>query len=169
MPGLVGLMKVILWGLCDFKLSFTNRDMSGNVWNRLLGSSMVNIGISSNNIKSHSSKCYMTFCYMTIYSDTLHWWDISLNRDLVTEIYLTTDFDLFTKFREVSIEHLQRMQLANWWRLLLRSPGSVSFGTCIICSYVENSLSKSLMFPDFEYGQSSLRLFDLTASGKRSQ
>ena len=62
-----------------------------------------------------------------------HWLDISLNRDLVTELGLITDFGLATKFRVVSIEHLQRMTK---WRLPLRSPGHVSFGTCI-CFSVE--------------------------------
>ena len=35
---------------------------------------------------------------------------------------------------------LQRVRLANRGRLLLRTPGSVPFGTCI-CSYVETILS----------------------------
>ena len=67
-----------------------------------------------NNMKSPSLKCYMTFWNMTIYSLTLHWSDISLNRDLDTELDLNiTDFDLITKILEVSIEHLQWVQLAN--------------------------------------------------------
>ena len=45
--------------------------------------------------------------------------------------YLNTDFDFITKFREVSIEHLQRMRLTNWGRLILRISGPVPFGTCI--------------------------------------
>ena len=68
---------------------------------------------------------------MTIYIDTLRLSDISLNRDLVTELDLITDFDLITKFLEVSIDHLQRMQLAISGRLLLRTPRPVQFGTCI--------------------------------------
>ena len=43
-------------------------------------SSMVDMWI----INSPSSKCYMTFWDMIIYSDILHWLDISLNSDLVT-------------------------------------------------------------------------------------
>ena len=108
--------------------------MSGNVWNRPSESSMVDIGISSNIMKSPSPKCYMTFWDMIIYSNTLHWSDISLNRDLVTV------FDVITLFREVSIGHLQRVRLADRGRLLLGTPGPVRFGTCI-CSNVETILS----------------------------
>ena len=43
------------------------------VWNRILGGSMVDTGIVSNNMKPHS--CYKTFLRMTICSDTLHWSD----------------------------------------------------------------------------------------------
>ena len=70
--------------------------MSGNVWNRLSGTSIVDIGIQSIIIKSSSPECYMAFWDMTVYSDTLHWSDILLNRDLITEVDLITDFDLIT-------------------------------------------------------------------------
>ena len=96
-------------------------------------------GISSNIMKSPSPKCYMTFLDMIIYSDTLYWWDISLNRDLVTELDLITIFDVITSFWEVSMGHLQRMRLANRGRLLLRTSGPVPFGTWI-CSNVETIL-----------------------------
>ena len=105
MPGLAPLMNVLFWGLRDFHISFSNRDVSGNVWIRLLGSSMVDKGISSNNMKSPSPKCYMTFWDMILYSDSLHRSGISLNHDLVTELDLISDFDLITKYWEVSIEH----------------------------------------------------------------
>ena len=72
--------------------------------------------------------------------DTLHWPDISLNRYFLTELDLITVFDVITLFREVSIGHLQRVQLANRGRLLLRTPSPVPFGTCI-CSNVETILS----------------------------
>ena len=98
------------------------------------------IGISSNIMKSPSPKCYMTFWDMIIYIDTLHLSDISPNRDLVTELDRVTIFDIITLFREVAIRHLQRVQLANRGRLLLRTPGPVLFGTCI-CSNVETILS----------------------------
>ena len=68
------------------------------------------------------------------------WPDISLNRDPVTKLDLITVFDVITLFREVSIGHLQRVRLANRGRLLLRTPGSAPFGTCI-CSNVETILS----------------------------
>ena len=34
-PELVFLMNVLFWGRCDFPISFSGRDMSRNVWNRL--------------------------------------------------------------------------------------------------------------------------------------
>ena len=34
-PGLAHLMNVLFWGRCDFPISFSDRDMSRNVWNRL--------------------------------------------------------------------------------------------------------------------------------------
>ena len=72
---------------------------------------MVDVVISSNNMKSPSPKFSMIFWDMTIYSDTLHWLDISLNRDLVAVLDLIADYDLITKSREVSTEHLQRVRL----------------------------------------------------------
>ena len=61
---------------------------------------MVDLWISSNNIKSLSPKCYMTIWDMTVYSDTLHWSDITPICDLITELDLITDFDLISKFRK---------------------------------------------------------------------
>ena len=34
-PGLAPLMNVLFWERCDFPISFSGRDMSRNVWNRL--------------------------------------------------------------------------------------------------------------------------------------
>ena len=50
-PGLAPLMNVLFWGRCDFPISFSGRDMSRNVWNRPLGSSMVGTGILPNNMR----------------------------------------------------------------------------------------------------------------------
>ena len=44
MLGLAPLMNVLLWGRCDFPISFSDRDMSRNVWNCLWRSSMVGTG-----------------------------------------------------------------------------------------------------------------------------
>ena len=79
--------------------------MSGNVWNRPSGSFMVDMRISSNIMKSPSPKFYMTFCDMFIYSDTLNWSNITPIFEPTTELDLINNFDLITKFREVSIEH----------------------------------------------------------------
>ena len=155
MPGLAPLMNVLFWERRDFHVSFSGKDMSGNVWNRPSGSSMVDMGISSNIMKSPSPKCYMTFWDMVIYSDTLHWSDISPNRDLITELDLITVFDAITLFREVSIGHLQRMRLANRGCLHLRPRGPVQYGTCI-CSNVETILSWTChIYGSFEF-QTSL-------------
>ena len=79
-------------------LNSSDRDMSRNVWNRLSGSFMVDMGISSNIMKSPSPKCYMTFRDMTIYNDTLNWSDITPICELITELDFNTDFDLITDF-----------------------------------------------------------------------
>ena len=39
--------ECLFWERCGFHVSFSGRDMSGNVWNRPLESSMVDMGISS--------------------------------------------------------------------------------------------------------------------------
>ena len=79
-----------------FHLSSSDKDMSGNVWNRPSGSFMVDMGISSNIMKSPSPKCYMTFWDMVIYSDTLTWSDIIPIFEPITELDLITNFDLIT-------------------------------------------------------------------------
>ena len=140
MLGLAPLMNVLFWERRDFHVNFYDRDMSGNIWNRPSGSSIVDIGISSNILKSPSPKCYITFWDLIIYSETLHWSDISLNRDLITELDLITHFDVISLFQEVSTGHLQRVQLFNRASLLLRTPSRTPFGTCI-CSNVENILT----------------------------
>ena len=90
--GIPGL--ALFWEQRDCYISFSSRDLSGNVWNRLSGGSMVDMGISSNIMKSPSRKCYMTFWDETILChDTLY----SLNRDLVTELDLITDFDIVSR------------------------------------------------------------------------
>ena len=92
-PGLAPLMNVLFWGRCDFPISFSGRDISRNVWNRLSGSSMVGTGILPNNMRSPSPECYTTFCMMT-YTVTP-----SIDRTLhqfwtVTDLGLITEFDV---------------------------------------------------------------------------
>ena len=91
-------MNVLFRDRRNFHVGLSSRDMSGNVLNRPSGSSMVDMGISSNIMKSRSPKCNMTFWDMIIYSDTLHWSEMSLNRDLVTELDIITVFDVITLF-----------------------------------------------------------------------
>ena len=81
-------LYTIIWTLChqvgvqkSTRLDQSNvsdmRDVSKNVWDRPSGSSMVGTEILPNNMMSPSPECYTTFWRMTIYSDTLHWWDIT--------------------------------------------------------------------------------------------
>ena len=72
--------------------------MSGNVDKRPAGSSIVDIGISSNIIKYPASKCKMIFWIMAIYSDSLNWSDIIPIFALITELDFITDSELITKF-----------------------------------------------------------------------
>ena len=76
-PRLDPLMNVLFWGRCNFPISFSGRDMSRNVWNRLWWSSMVGMGILPNNMRFPSPECYTAFWRMTIYSETRHWWAIT--------------------------------------------------------------------------------------------
>ena len=96
MPGLGPLLNALFRERRDFHVSFSDMDMSGNVWNHPQGSSKVDMGVSWNIMKSPYSKCYMTFWDMIIYSDTLHWSDITPNRDIVTELDLIIVFDIIT-------------------------------------------------------------------------
>ena len=106
MPGLALLMNVLRAARLSSKLLGQGYIcMSGNVWNRPSGSFMVDMGVSSNIMKSPSPKCYMTFLDMVIYSDTLNWSNITPIFEPITELDLITNFELITKFREVSIEH----------------------------------------------------------------
>ena len=138
MPGLAPLMNVLIWERRDFHVSFSGKDLSGSVWGRPSGSSMVDMGISSNIIKSLFLflTCCVTFWDMIGYSDILHGSDISLSRDFVTELDLIAVFTSLPNSERLPIEDLQRVRLVNRGRFLLRTPGPVPFGTCI-CANVE--------------------------------
>ena len=75
--GLAPLMNVLFWVRCDFPISFSGRDMSRNVWNRLSGSSMVGIGILPKIYEVPLSRMLHDILENDIYSDTLRWWDIT--------------------------------------------------------------------------------------------
>ena len=98
---------------------------------------------------------------MTIYSDTLHWSDISLNHDLVTELNLISDFYIITTVQEVSIEHLQQVKPTkdaySSGHLVLTLLG-LAFVIILRPFYPE-----LVMFSDFEfrspYGTSTLPFF----------
>ena len=56
-PRLAPRMDVLFWGQHEFQISFSNRDMSRNAWNRHWRSFMVDRGILSNNMTFPSHKC----------------------------------------------------------------------------------------------------------------
>ena len=72
---------------------------------------------------------------MMMYSDTLKWSDMTLTRDIVTELHH------FAEFREVTmIDHLQRVWHADRGRLLPWTSDPFPFRTCIR-SNVDTTLS----------------------------
>ena len=130
-----GLLFLWMFYCNDFHLGSSDRDMSGNVWNRPSWSFIVDMGISLNMMKYPSPKCNMTFWDMTIYSDTLNWSDITPICELITQLDFITDFGIITNF-EGFHRTLQRVRLANRGCFLLRTPGPVPFWD-YICSSVE--------------------------------
>ena len=56
-----GLLLLWMFNSSDFNISFLVKDMPRNVWNRLFGSFMVDMGILLSNMKFHFLKYNMTF------------------------------------------------------------------------------------------------------------
>ena len=91
MPVLASLMNALFWERRDFHVSFSGRDSQGTfeivpqevLWS-IWGSCQTLWSPSLPNNKWH------------LYSDVLHWSDISQNRDLVTELDRITVFDVIT-------------------------------------------------------------------------
>ena len=106
-------------------------------------------------------------CYQTIWSPALPnvvnvtWhsrtWpyavspSITPTYDLVTKLGLITEFNIFIKLHEVFIEHLQWMGHAKRGRLLLRTPGLVTFGTCIWSNIETEPLQNFSYFRTFQF------------------
>ena len=120
-PGRAPRMNALFWEPGDFPVGYSNRDTSWNAWNRHSGSLMVNMGILFSNMKSPSHECWS----VTVTSQP-----IRLSTNFMSLIPSLT----FTELRVVSMEHLQRMWLANRERIPFRTPGSIPLlGTCL-CS-----------------------------------
>ena len=124
MSGLPPLMNGLFSERRDFHVSFSGRDMPGNVWNRPSGSSIVDMAISSNIMKSPSPKCCMTFGHNHIQ------WHPPLIR------HFTKSWPYYRFWRHYLIpERFHRTfatgAVGNGERLLLQTPGPVRFGTCI--------------------------------------
>ena len=83
-----------------------------------------------------SPKCYMTFWDIIIYIDILHWSNISLNRDLVTERDLITFFDVKYNLIPGGLDRNFAMGAACQQRTLTLPDTWFWFGTCI-CSNAE--------------------------------
>ena len=133
------LMNALFWGRYDFHISLSDRNISGNVCNRLLGSCMVDM-------ESPSPRYYMTFWEMSIYSETLHWLGISLTCDLVNEQDLVFYTDFLTKSRKISYERTYATDAASHQQTPTpRNTWSCSFRTCN-CSIVLTSLSWTCHF-----------------------
>ena len=126
------------WWRCDFQISFSGSDIIGNVWNRLLGSSMVG-----------------TREIIKLYEAPISWmlYDIlehdhmqshaPLNR-YYTNSWPFTELDLITElpFYQIAKDfHSNECGIPTEdGRLVLRTPDSVPFGICI-CFNVKTSLS----------------------------
>ena len=88
---------VLFLGQCDLPMDFSDMDTSWNAWNRLWGSSVVDTGIKSNNMKYTSPELYMIFLAWPLYSGTIQWSDITLRtHDLVAEPGLFTEREFLT-------------------------------------------------------------------------
>ena len=87
------LMNVLFWGRCDFPISFSGRDMLKNVWDRLLGSSMVGTGIWGpplSNVTWHSGWWHLQW--------PLYWSGITLIFDPITDLDIITELPNCERF-----------------------------------------------------------------------
>ena len=106
--------------------------------------------------------------HVILVHDNIQWHPQLIRHNTNLQTYYRTGlyyrFWSYYQILEVSVEHLQRVRLANRGRLLLRTPGPVPFGTCI-CSYVETILSWTCrVYGPFEFRTSlctSILLFKL--------
>ena len=93
---------------------------------------------------------YTKFWRMTIYSDTLHWSDISQIWSCNWSGPYCRIF-VFTYLCEVTIEHLQWVRHDNRGRLLLWTPGPVPFWDLYVLKYWDLSLLNLFCFRTFEF------------------
>ena len=147
-PGHVPRMDVLIWGRCDFPISFSNRDTSRNAWNRHWGSFMIDTGSYQaiwssplTNVKWHSV------------IDHIQWQPPTDHT-----FYRTRPF---TEFWEVSIEHMRRVWHADRGRYssghLVPSLWDLHMFYLMRPILFPNS---SLIFPDYAL-RISLRTFSI--------
>ena len=121
-PGLAPRMDVLSWGRRDFQISFSNRDTSGNAWNRHWGSFMVDTGMLND----------------ILWPDHIQW-----QPPTDQTLYRTRPFN---EFWVVSIEHLRRVWHADRGRLLLRTPGPVPLGLAYVLLVETNPFPNLSLF-----------------------
>ena len=112
-----------------------------------VGSYVVNKRILSNNMKSLSPNCYMTFWRMTIFIEILHWSDIALNCELVTDVYLNLTFSpIAWGFHGTFVTGVacQKKTLFLGYLILYH------FGTCL-CSNIETTSHGHVLFRECEF------------------
>ena len=128
--GFVPLMNVLFFGRRDFHLSFSDRGMSGNIWNCLRKF----YGRYGNLIK-HSEVSLIQMLRDILGHDHIQW-HLQLIRHYTNlwTYFRTWSYYWFWPYNQISWgfhRTLQRKWLANRGRLLLRTPGPVPFRTCI--------------------------------------
>ena len=143
--------QISFWGWCNFQISFSGRDVRESLKSSLRKYYSPYMRILANTMKFPSPEFYTTFWSMT--KMQRHPPSIKLTYDVVIKLNLITEFDLFTKFREVSIKHLQPSG-----RLVLSD-----FRLASVLMFISVS-PKLIKFPNFEL-RTSLCTSILLSSG----
>ena len=121
-----------------------------NVWDRLLGSSIVGTGILSNNMMSPSPECYTAFWMITTHSDTLNWSSITpiLTLLLILTLLPNLTFYLIARGFHRTFATNEACQRG---RVLLRTPGPVLHWDLQMFLYWEQCLLNLSCFRIFEF------------------
>ena len=137
MPGLAPRMNALSWGRRDFQISYSNRDTSGNAWNRHWGSFMVDTGsyqtiwsFPHTNVKWHS----VTWSYTMT---TPYWSDFVPN---------STFYRILSGFHRTFATGVACRQET----LTPQDTWSRPFGTCICSTCWDQSFSELVVIlPDY--------------------
>ena len=145
-PGLAPRMNTLCWEPGDFQVSYSNKDISLNAWNRHSGTFMVDTGTLCSNMNSPSHEYYMTFWPLISYSDSPTDWTFHITNFpfLSTLLPILT----FTDLRVFSMEILQWVWHASRERLPLRTPCIAPFWGLAYALIIETSLPTLHRFYD---------------------